>query len=89
MGRYLGKFTTQVLPAKGCHVEAKLMLQVKLHPFFQAHLEQGKKGINWKELVSQKAAFIPSSASKRAPSIYFEEKPVSLLASSLDAEVWM
>ena len=52
-------------------------MQVKLHPFFQADPETGDEGINWKELVTQKAAFIPSSESRLAPSMYFEEKPVS------------
>lgn len=53
-----------------------ILLQVKLHPFFQASPEAGRTGIHWKELVTQKAAFVPSSESKTLPSMYFEEKPV-------------
>lgn len=51
--------------------------QVKLHPFFQANSRIGNR-IDWKELMTSKAVFVPNSASREAPSEYFEEKPVRL-----------
>ena len=50
-------------------------VQVKLHPFFQATSKIGNR-IDWKELMTSKAVFVPNSASREAPSEYFEEKPV-------------
>ena len=50
--------------------------QVKLHPFFQATSKIGNR-IDWKELMTSKAVFVPNSASREAPSEYFEEKPVT------------